>query len=68
MTTTTNKRSVCPTREMYQKTIRMNAENGINSWNLSLIDHLDRFLTIPEETSSNTRLVLPSTLQKLHVL
>jgi condensin complex subunit 2 len=34
----------------------MNAENRINasnSWNLSLIDHLDRFLTIPEDTSSN---------------
>jgi condensin complex subunit 2 len=45
--------------EMYQKTIRMNAENRINasnSWNLSLIDHLDRFLTIPEDTSSNAPL------------
>jgi condensin complex subunit 2 len=33
--------------EVYQKAIRMNAENRINasnSWNLSLIDHLDRFL------------------------
>lgn len=31
--------------EVYQKAIRMNAENRINatnSWNLSLIDHLDR--------------------------
>jgi condensin complex subunit 2 len=47
--------------EMYQKTIRMNAENRINasnSWNLSLIDHLDRFLTIPQETSSNAPLDL----------
>ena len=47
--------------EMYQKTIRMNAENRINasnSWNLSLIDHLDRFLTVPEETSSNNPLDL----------
>jgi condensin complex subunit 2 len=47
--------------EMYQKTIRMNAENRINasnSWNLSLIDHLDRFLTIPQETSSNDPLDL----------
>jgi condensin complex subunit 2 len=47
--------------EMYQKTIRMNAENRINasnSWNLSLIDHLDRFLTIPEESSSNAPLDL----------
>jgi condensin complex subunit 2 len=35
---------------MYQKAIRMNAENRINatnSWNLSLIDHLDRFLSMP---------------------
>lgn len=33
--------------EVYQKAIRMNAENRINasnSWNLSLIDHLDRFV------------------------
>lgn len=33
--------------EVYQKAIRMNAENRINaanSWNLSLIDHLDRFI------------------------
>jgi hypothetical protein len=33
--------------EVYQKAIRMNAENRINatnSWNLSLIDHLDQFL------------------------
>ena len=47
--------------EMYQKTIRMNAENRINasnSWNLSLIDHLDRFLTVPQETSSNNPLDL----------
>jgi condensin complex subunit 2 len=39
--------------EVYQKAIRMNAENRINasnSWNLSLIDHLDRFLA-PQPTS-----------------
>jgi hypothetical protein len=34
--------------EVYQNAIRMNAENKINasnSWNLNLIDHMDRFLT-----------------------
>ena len=39
--------------EVYQKAIRMNAENRINasnSWNLSLIDHLDRFVA-PQPTS-----------------
>lgn len=33
--------------EVYQNAIRMNAENRINasnSWNLNLIDHMDRFL------------------------
>ena len=33
--------------EVYRKAIRMNAENRINasnSWNLNLIDHLDRFV------------------------
>ena len=34
--------------EVYRNAIRMNAENRINasnSWNLNLIDHLDRFVT-----------------------
>jgi condensin complex subunit 2 len=34
--------------QVYQNAIRMNAENKINasnSWNLNLIDHLDRFVT-----------------------
>lgn len=42
---------------MYQKAIRMNAENRINatnSWNLSLIDHLDRFLSIPTSQNQTT--------------
>ena len=42
---------------MYQKAIRMNAENRINasnSWNLSLIDHLDRFLTVNGGSGSQT--------------
>jgi len=40
--------------EVYKNAIRMNAENRINasnSWNLSLIDHLDRFLTVPSNSS-----------------
>ena len=40
--------------ELYQKALRMNAENKItasNSWNLSLIDHMDRFLS-NEKTST----------------
>ena len=49
---------------MYQKAIRMNAENRINatnSWNLSLIDHLDRFLSIP--SSSNSQASIHSSRQ-----
>lgn len=37
--------------EVYQNAIRMNAENKINasnSWNLNLIDHLDRFVSTSE--------------------
>ena len=44
--------------EVYRKAIRMNAENRINasnSWNLSLIDHLDRFLTTEVTSLSNHR-------------
>lgn len=36
--------------QVYQNAIRMNAENkinGTNSWNLNLIDHMDRFLGRP---------------------
>jgi hypothetical protein len=38
--------------EVYQNAIRMNAENKINasnSWNLNLIDHLDRFVSTSEK-------------------
>eukprot|EP00536_Pseudo-nitzschia_multiseries_P015042 jgi/Psemu1/320778/estExt_fgenesh1_pm.C_8120001 len=41
--------------EVYRNAIRMNAENRINasnSWNLNLIDHLDRFIA-PELRSSS---------------
>lgn len=40
--------------EVYQNAIRLNAENKINasnSWNLNLIDHLDRFVST--NTSTN---------------
>ena len=40
--------------ELYQKALRMNAENKItasNSWNLSLIDHMDRFLSNEKTTA-----------------
>ncbi|KAL3918231.1 MAG: hypothetical protein SGILL_004335 [Bacillariaceae sp.] len=42
--------------EVYQKAIRMNAENRINaanSWNLNLIDHLDRFVAPELRTKSS---------------
>lgn len=38
--------------ELYQKAIRMNAENKINvgnSWNLQLIENIDKFLEMDEE-------------------
>ena len=41
--------------EVYQNAIRMNAENRINasnSWNLTLIDHMDRFLMSSGRPSS----------------
>ena len=41
--------------QVYQNAIRMNAENKINasnSWNLNLIDHMDRFLTTNTTTSA----------------
>jgi condensin complex subunit 2 len=41
--------------QVYQNAIRMNAENKItasNSWNLNLIDHMDRFLGKPTTTGS----------------
>lgn len=41
--------------EVYQNAIRMNAENRINasnSWNLTLIDHMDRFLMSSGRLSS----------------
>eukprot|EP00980_Cylindrotheca_fusiformis_P005849 scaffold1228_cov119-Cylindrotheca_fusiformis.AAC.16 len=43
--------------EVYQNAIRMNAENKINaanSWNLNLIDHLDRFVSNSSNTTTNT--------------
>jgi hypothetical protein len=41
--------------EVYQNAIRMNAENKINasnSWNLNLIDHLDRFVSTSEKKAA----------------
>ncbi len=41
--------------EVYQNAIRMNAENRINasnSWNLNLIDHMDRFLMSSGQTNT----------------
>jgi condensin complex subunit 2 len=49
--------------EVYQKAIRMNAENRINaanSWNLNLIDHLDRF--VAPELRTKTSLTMEDTL------
>jgi condensin complex subunit 2 len=54
-TTTINVPSQNEIGEVYQKAIRMNAENRINaanSWNLSLIDHLDRFITTTPSTTT----------------
>lgn len=51
--------------DVYQKAIRMNAENRINasnSWNLSLIDHMDRFLSTQGNKPLNSG-NLNSTLQ-----
>ncbi|KAG7349937.1 condensin complex subunit 2 [Nitzschia inconspicua] len=50
--------------DLYQKAIRMNAENRINaanSWNLNLIDHLDRFVA-PELRSTNMASTMDDTL------
>lgn len=50
--------------EVYRKAIRMNAENRINaanSWNLNLIDHLDRFVA-PELRSTNLASTMDDTL------
>ena len=43
--------------EVYRNAIRMNAENRINaanSWNINLIDHLDRFVAPELRTGSNS--------------
>lgn len=43
--------------EVYRNAIRMNAENRINasnSWNLNLIDHLDRFVTTERQPGGGT--------------
>lgn len=50
--------------EVYRKAIRMNAENRINaanSWDLNLIDHLDRF-TAPELRSTTMVSTMDETL------
>jgi condensin complex subunit 2 len=50
--------------EVYRKAIRMNAENRINatnSWDLNLIDHLDRFIA-PELRSTNMASTINDTL------
>ena len=49
--------------EVYKNAIRMNAENRINasnSWNLNLIDHLDRFMTVP---SNSTQVSMDDSVQ-----
>jgi len=49
--------------ELYKKAIRMNAENKINaanSWNLPLIDHIDKFLEEDEEEDDDDSAPQPS--------
>lgn len=60
---TTNDTVIENLGEVYQKAIRMNAENRINaanSWNLNLIDHLDRF--VAPELRTQTSLTMEDTL------
>jgi condensin complex subunit 2 len=51
--------------QVYQHAIRMNAENKItasNSWNLNLIDHMDRFLGRPSLAPNASTVPLEDTL------
>lgn len=53
--------------EVYQNAIRMNAENKINasnSWNLNLIDHLDRFVSSSTNTLARETNTVPLSLEK----
>ena len=53
---------------MYKQAIKMNAENRINasnSWNLRLIENIDKFLT-EDDTSSPERSTLPSQQSDTH--
>lgn len=48
----------CNLKEVYANAIRMNAENKINatnSWNINLIDHLDRFVEPELRSSGNVQ-------------
>lgn len=49
--------------ELYQKAIRMNAENkinAVNSWNLRLIENIDKFLNMDEDETSPTTPIVNS--------
>lgn len=52
--------------ELYRNAIRMNAENRINaqnSWNLPLIEHIDKFLEEDDEEEDADEISVPETSQ-----